>query len=659
MVKKISTLALAALLAVPALAFAGAGGSAATTSDMQAQIDALSRQLEQMKAEMAKVKPAPAPAPAPVAVTDQSDRISALEDRAEAWDFSSRIKLGGDFRSRLDYVTAETPAHFQALDVARGVEWFTDPAALAPGSTNVHTVAGSQGSTFGSFGMLTGFFMQAGLPQADAAAAAGQTLGGIIYGDPTAIVNGAVVGTPTQQSQSAKTQALVGLMNNFTPAQRVAFFAGMGFNPTPEADYDNDTIWTNRLRLDMQVKALENVEFKGRLAMYKAWGMQNNPVDYSFNNGMGGGPFALGGFMADFDGATTRNPNDSILRVDRGFVNWNNIGGAPVWFSIGRRPTTDGPPAHLKLNSDERMATPAAVMDWAFDGISVGYAYGSFFGMDAAGRVRVCYGRGFESGPDTTSAPTLNDTDFAGVSWDVYKKGSRFLYLQSFGAFNVFNVPDNVKFVNPIEFAVWEDDKDAFNPLDPNEDLLLGRANLGNLYHTSGVYMDKIQNLNYFAAGAWSRTDVSGQVDEMGTSLLGSWWDEPENRDGYHFHAGVRYDLPTVPLKIGAEYNYGSKYWIAMTPGHDDLYASKLATRGSVYEIYGIYDIPGGEAISKLGKAWMRLGYQHYDYNYTGSGFWLGAPQDVDELANDPMFAQFYTPVKAMDQVYLTFEAAF
>jgi hypothetical protein len=96
-----------------------------------------------------------------------------------------------------------------------------------------------------------------------------------------------------------------------------------------------------------------------------------------------------------------------------------------------------------------------------------------------------------------------------------------------------------------------------------------------------------------------------------------------------------------------------------MTPGHDDLYASKLATRGSVYEVYGIYDIPGGEAISKLGKAWMRLGYQHYDYKYTGSGFWLGAPQDIDELANDPMSAQFYTPVDSMDQVYLTFEAAF
>ena len=38
---------------------------------------------------------------------------------------------------------------------------------------------------------------------------------------------------------------------------------------------DNDTLWTNRFRLNMRVKATENVEFKGRLAMFKTWGMQS------------------------------------------------------------------------------------------------------------------------------------------------------------------------------------------------------------------------------------------------------------------------------------------------------------------------------------------------------------------------------------------------
>ncbi|MFA6901371.1 MAG: DUF3373 family protein [Desulfurivibrionaceae bacterium] len=35
--------------------------------------------------------------------------------------------------------------------------------------------------------------------------------------------------------------------------------------------------------------------------------------------------------------------------LDRAFINWNNIGGSPAWFSFGRRPTTDGPPNHLRI----------------------------------------------------------------------------------------------------------------------------------------------------------------------------------------------------------------------------------------------------------------------------------------------------------------------
>lgn len=582
MVKKISTLALAGLLALPALA------SASSVQDMQAQIDALSRQLEALKAQMGEM--AQKKAPAAPADASLAERVAELEEKSEDWDLASRFQISGDFRTRLDYVTADTPEHYEALEIGRGF------VTALGGAGNVNP---------------------------------------------------------------ASVQGLATVMKSFDAATRKAMFSGMGYDPTAAQDYDNDSIWTNRLRLNLQAKATENVEFKGRLAMYKAWGMQNNPVDYSYNNGMGGGPFALSGYMADFDGATTRNPNDSILRVDRAFVNWNNIADLPMWFSIGRRPVTDGPPNQLKFNNDSRMATPTAVMDWPFDGLSVGYAYNSLFGMDdMPGRVRFCYGRGFESGPDSNFNKTLNDVDFAGLSWDVYNKGDRFFYLQSYGAFNVFNVPDGVTFGNPIEFAAWQNNNTFYDPLDPNKDLILNRANLGNIYHSTALYMDKFQKLNYFLHAAWSRTDAKG-MDEMGTSLLGSWWDEPVDRDGYMFHAGVRYDMDSYGLKFGAEFNHGTKNWIAMTPGHDDLYQSKLAARGNVYEVYTIWDIPAGEAISKYGKAFMRLGYQHYDYRYTGSGFWLGEPKKISDLASDPLNAQFYTPTDKMDQVYLTFEAYF
>jgi hypothetical protein len=306
------------------------------------------------------------------------------------------------------------------------------------------------------------------------------------------------------------------------------------------------------------------------------------------------------------------------------------------------------------------MATPTAFMNYPFDGLTLGYAYSGLFGLeDFPGRIRFCYGRGFESGP-TEDGDGLKDVDFAGISWDVYKKGNRFFTFQSFAAFDIFNVPDGVDFPNPIEFNNYLNDPDFYDPTDPDANLLLDRKTMGNIYHTTAVFMDKIDNLNYHISAGWSRTDPRG-VDELGNGLLTSWWDEDydEEKDGYSIYVGVRYDMDDHGLKLGLEYNYGSEDWIGFTPGHDEIYQSKLATRGSVYEAYLIYDLPTGEAISKFAKTFVRLGYQHYDYEYTGSGFWLGEPVDIDETPDDPLNAQFYAPVEDMDQVYLTFEAFF
>jgi len=390
---------------------------------------------------------------------------------------------------------------------------------------------------------------------------------------------------------------------------------------------ENETNLTNRFRLNIRAKATENVEFKGRLAYYKTWGM----------------PSGLSRGYDPIDGDVTRQPNDGALYVDRAFMNWNNIGGVPIWFSIGRRPTTDGPPANLRMGVDERMATPTAFMDWPFDGISMGYAYSS------TARVRFCWGRGFEAGLVDSDASHLNDTDFAGISWDIYKKGNTLAYLQSFMAFNVFNYPADY-------YDVFSD------PVVGYAALLGPRDNIGNILHTSGVWMDKVGDLNYFVAAGWSMTqpkDNTGMFNDPIGMMMGTvTGPNDSNENGYSGYVGVRYDLDDMGLKLGAEYNYGSEYWVGMTPGHDDLYQAKLATRGSVYEAYMIYDLPSGEAISQYGKAFMRLGYQHYEYDYTGSGDWNIKPYDIDS-PEAQIFATMMDTAKSADQVYLTFEMYF
>ena len=134
------------------------------------------------------------------------------------------------------------------------------------------------------------------------------------------------------------------------------------------------------------------------------------------------------------------------------------------------------------------------------------------------------------------------------------------------------------------------------------------------------------------------------------------------SENGYSIYLGGRYNFDQSPFKAGFEYNYGSKNWIGMSPGHDDIYASKLATRGHVYEIYGIYDIPGRQ-VSRLGKAFIRVGYQHYRYNYTGSMDWNLKPYDprnaVERAQVAGMGANGPSMVNKADQVYVTFEAKF
>jgi len=693
MLKKISVIALVGLLSLPATALAG--GMEPSPDELQQQIEKLTRELGQLRQQMEELKnrPAAAPAAAPAAgyndsglrkeinqLKDQNDEtaadVAALKDKSESWDLASRIQWDGDFRSRIDFSKADTPSFYSAMDIGKGVVDVLDagtafPIILGNFGMGTSTLLSDMLTALGMAAPTPEDFINAATADPNVSTQQATDLAAIFYNqDVGALLQGMIVASGNTVTVGdiapafGSTNALLDFMKMLPASARAAVFANMynQYAAQPSNTYKNDTLWTNRLRLNMRVKATENVTFKGRIAMYKAWGMLNNPVDYTYNNGLGGGPYMLSSLA--FDGSSTRQPQDNVLRVDRAYVNWANIADLPVWFSIGRRPTTDGPPAQLRQGLDERMATPTAFMDYPFDGLTLGYAYDSMLGLqDFPGRIRFCYGRGFEAGPTDDSNP-LRDVDFAGISWDVYNKGSRFVGLQSFVAFDMFNVPDNITFPNPIEFAMWQADPGFYDPTVASRDLKLNRANLGNIFHTTAVYMDKYAELNYFVAGGWSRTDPQS-VDELGTGLLSSFNnpDDPnldlDAKDGYSIYAGLRYDMPEHRLKLGLEYNYGSKNWIGFTPGHDDLTLSKLATRGQVYEAYMIYNLPAGEMVSKYANFFMRLGYQHYQYDYTGSGFWLGEPIDIDELANDPLNAQFYVPVDKLDQVYLTLDTYF
>ena len=87
-------------------------------------------------------------------------------------------------------------------------------------------------------------------------------------------------------------------------------------------DYSNDILYTNRLRLQMNAKVSDSVDFAGRLSMYKAWG--DSTGVQTFN----GFPTSI-----NIDGTTSSVPNSDILRVERAYFTWHSPQVLPVDWS--------------------------------------------------------------------------------------------------------------------------------------------------------------------------------------------------------------------------------------------------------------------------------------------------------------------------------------
>jgi hypothetical protein len=87
------------------------------------------------------------------------------------------------------------------------------------------------------------------------------------------------------------------------------------------------------------------------------------------------------------------------------------------------------------------------------------------------------------------------------------------------------------------------------------------------------------------------------------------------------------------------------------------MWTSKVGTRGQVFEPYIIQELDLKPVSSYFAKAFFKLGYQYYDFNYTNSNNWVGAGHKISDLTvNSP---EFLTPIKRAHDIYGTFEVHF
>ncbi|QEM70268.1 DUF3373 domain-containing protein [Geobacter sp. FeAm09] len=505
------------------------------------------------------------------------------------------LTIGGDYRFRYDYLSGRTKP-------------FTDVTA---------TFSNAQSQ------------MQQGYFNAVAAgdAAATQQWAGAIAG----------MTSFSQAMANVKTynQALAFLGANQAMLQGLGNYAVT----VPSYKPENATLYTNRLGLDLHVKATKDVTVTTRLVMYKVFGSQD---DQAVTNGNSAPYFA--DRVGVFDGTLGHVPSSSYLDVDRAYATWSNIADQPLWFSVGRRPSTNGAPSNLRLNNERpgNGGTPSLLVDYAFDGMTIGYA--PDIEMLPGAYAKVCYGRGFESGFRSTPSNSIADTDMLGIAVIPVDTDPLRVWLQWNRGFNIFDAPTM--------------SNTYFGSTAP-------KTNLGDIDWWGAGAMSTLKkvgpgDLNFFTDAALSVThpnsNVSAQFGFQGLMSGGFFNPEaPTSKTGWAVSAGVRYDLPSK-TKLGFEYNHGSKDWITFAPAADDMWTSKVGTRGNVYEGYVIQELNLKPVSSYFSKTFFRVGYQYYDFEYTGSNNWVGAPVKISEVKGQMMTT---TPLEYAHNVYATFEVHF
>jgi len=409
---------------------------------------------------------------------------------------------------------------------------------------------------------------------------------------------------------------------------------------TPINRYDlrNDALFTNRFGLNMKANPLEDVSFKARLLTYKIWGSQTTePI-----NGLYLGMPAM--LRPTQDNAQGHYPGGSEVYVDQAYAGWSNIFEQPIWFSIGRKPSTEGWPTNIRQNHEKTgtAGVPGYLIDASFDGYTIGWApdiemLPGFF-------MKWCQGKGMDSGY-TNASPIPKDTDFGGLMTTFYDSDNLHIDSLIMTAKHLLSAPsDGMMVLN----KKWD-----------------STADLGDIeWWGIGAGGKFAESLNVFASFAQDFWIPSENVrPDFGMGML---WQEqyPEGRQrhsGSGVYAGARYDFESTRTKLGVEYTHGTKYWFPYGASSNDMWGNKLATRGATYEVYAIQEL-NAKSVAKRGKAYFKIGYQYYEFEYTGSLNWLEVPVKISDLTTHDTLGngqQWLVPLKRMTDLYITFDVMF
>lgn len=412
------------------------------------------------------------------------------------------------------------------------------------------------------------------------------------------------------------------------------------------AKASNPDLLTNRLWLGMGFAPDANNLFKGKLAYYKAYG---DTANHSQSNTQPG--------YANFDWVTNENATDNSIKVKEAYWLYMNDtfmdAKVPWTVSIGRRPSTDG----LGINMREGMKDNSPLshtVNVEFDGMSAKFNLDKVTGVEGMWW-KLCTGRGL-----TNANPRFTS---GGVDYAANSSASNTQDINMYG----------------FIFVPWDNGQYSVHTNWARAENLIGFASNGTTYmSTSGAYdvnmttvfpafkqfgdmdlltvmakaegigdgiSDFLDDTRVFASWAQSKTHPKSFAMGEPARMLGS----TKSETGTSTWIGINMPCPlTKDGRIGLEWNKGSKYWRSVTYGEDTMAGSKIAARGTAWEIY--YNKPLTKALT------FNARYTMIDYDYTGSNSFFGddgTPTDLSTI-NATNAAAFGDPVKEASDLRLS-----
>lgn len=380
----------------------------------------------------------------------------------------------------------------------------------------------------------------------------------------------------------------------------------------------NDSLFSNRLWLNMNYAATKNLSFTGQLAYNKIFGQRaHNSANSLTTDG--------------FDWISNESAYNDTLRVRSAYFFYQDDDffglDLPWTISVGRRPSTEG---HLiNFREDMKASSPLGhTINTEFDGASLKFGLEELTGLDGA-YVKFCMGRGMsEAEPRFSAAPysgngntKTNNIDLAGiilVPYDdkQYSVGMQYTYANNLIDKNGTASTDTFEKYGGLHTAT------AFAMVNG-----IGEG-----------WSDFLDNTTFFISGAMSKTDP----DKAKAGMLGS----TDSQTGYSYWIGTQFpSLISEEGRWGLEFNHGSNYWRSITYGEDTMIGSKVAARGDAYEAYFTEPLIGDILT-------FQLRYTYIDYKYSGSnGFFgnvSGTPYEISSsMGNANMFVDKAQDIRA------------